>query len=129
MMTSPCGTCAVCRAGGSALCERKDPVKYDTNKPAVELIPFVALEKIGEVLAYGRIKYAAHNWRFGEGLAWSRLLGAALRHLFAWGRGEKVDPESGLSHLAHAACSILMLLSYENEGGGSDDRWQGREYK
>lgn len=106
-----------------------DPVKHDGDKSAVELIPFVALERIGEVLAYGASKYARNNWRVGNGLAWSRLLGAALRHLYAWGRGENIDPESGHSHLSHAAACVLFLLAYENEGGGTDDRWQNREYK
>jgi hypothetical protein len=61
-----------------------------------------------------------HNWR--KGMAWHRLFGAALRHLWAWYRGEKADPETGLSHLAHAACCVLFLLTYELKGLGTDDR-------
>jgi hypothetical protein len=41
---------------------------------------------------------------------------AALRHLIRWWRGEKIDPDSGLPHLAHAACSIFFLLEKELEG-------------
>lgn len=100
-----------------------EAVKADQEKSRVELIPFVALERIGEVLAYGAKKYSRDNWRQGSGLAWTRLLGAALRHLYAWGRGENADPETGYSHLAHAACCVVFLLAYENEGGGNDDRW------
>lgn len=101
-----------------------EPLKFDGGKPTPELLPFAALEQVSAVLAFGAAKYAPHNWRKGKGLAWSRLLGAALRHLLAWGRGEDNDAETGLSHLAHAACCILFLLSYVSEGGGTDDRWR-----
>ena len=96
--------------------------KHDSNKNRLELLPFEALEDIAEVLTFGAQKYDAHNWR--KGFAWSRLLGAALRHLFAWARGEDKDPESGLSHLAHAGCCILFLITHQAEGLGKDDRWK-----
>lgn len=104
-----------------------EPVKADTGKCALELLPFAAMEQVGQVLTFGAAKYAPHNWRFGRGLAWSRLLGAALRHLVAWGRGEDTDAETGYNHLAHAACCVLFLLSYTIEGGGTDDRWKVSE--
>jgi len=102
-------------------------VKQDDKKPTPELLPFAALVEVSEVLAYGARKYAPGNWR--KGLLWSRLLGAALRHLFAWGAGEAKDPETGRNHLAHAACCILFLLEYEQVGGYAhlDDRWKGRQ--
>lgn len=55
-------------------------------------------------------------------MAWSRMLGACLRHLFSWAKREEADPESGLSHLAHAACCVLFLIDYERRGAGQDDR-------
>ena len=59
---------------------------------------------------------------------WSRLLGAALRHLFAWGAGKGKDDETGRSHLAHAAACVLFLLDYEMTGGYDhlDDRKFGK---
>ena len=98
--------------------------KNDQAKPRPELLPFAALDEVSKVLAFGAQKYAPHNWRFGNGLAWSRLLGGALRHLFAWGRGENLDHETGFNHLAHAVCCLLFLLTYTIEGGGNDDRWE-----
>lgn len=97
-------------------------VKLDQGKPAVDLLPFLALAGVGEVLGYGAKKYAANNWR--KGLAWSRLSAAALRHLFAFMRGEDLDPESGLPHLDHALCCILFLSEFQKTGGGTDDRWR-----
>lgn len=99
-------------------------VKADAGKLPMELLPFLALDEVAAVLQFGAKKYAAHNWR--KGLHWSRLLGAAIRHLFLWGAGQQdTDAETGLSHLAHAACCVLFLLEYEKTGGGTDDRWKG----
>ena len=94
--------------------------KHDAGKPRLDLLPFDALEQVGAVLDYGAKKYAARNWE--KGLAWGRLLGAALRHLGAWARGANLDAESGLPHLAHAACCVLMLLASVTRGIGADDR-------
>lgn len=96
--------------------------KHDTGKTPFELLPAPALEAIAEVLAFGKNKYAAWNW--AKGFTWSRLIGAALRHLFAFARGEDRDPESGLSHLAHAGCCILFLITHERCKLGTDDRYK-----
>lgn len=95
-------------------------VKADAHKPRTDLLPFDALEGVAAVLNYGAKKYAERNWE--KGLAWGRLLGATLRHLFSWGLGENLDPESGLPHLDHAACSVLMLSATVRRGLGTDDR-------
>ena len=96
--------------------------KLDAGKTPLDLLPFESLLAVGEVLEFGKKKYAAHNWR--GGMAWSRLLGACLRHLFAWARGQDADPETGHSHLAHAACCVLFLLSYTITKSGTDDRYK-----
>lgn len=95
-------------------------VKFDEGKLPHELLPVDALEAISRVLAYGATKYAPRNWE--KGMAWSRVYGACLRHLFAWWRGEDNDPETGLPHLSHAACCILFALAYHLRGAGVDDR-------
>jgi len=99
-------------------------IKHDAGKPALHLLPFDALVEVSRVLAHGAGKYSAHNWR--GGMAWSRLLRAALGHLFAWAGGQDLDPESGLSHLAHAVCCVLFLISYAETSGGEDDRYKGQ---
>jgi hypothetical protein len=40
----------------------------------------------------------------------------------AWYSGEDFDPESGLSHLAHAACNLMMLQEFEYTKPLLDDR-------
>lgn len=95
-------------------------LKLDSDKVPLELLPFESLIEVGKVLAFGAQKYGRYNWR--QGMEWTRLVGAILRHLSAWMLGEDKDPESGLSHLAHAGCGILFLLAYELKTIGTDDR-------
>jgi hypothetical protein len=98
-------------------------IKHDESKSRLDLVPPLALEAVGHVLGYGATKYDAHNWM--KGMAWGRMLGAGLRHTFAFIRGQNRDPESGLPHLAHAACCLLMALEYYIRGIGKDDRFHG----
>ena len=123
------GCCNVVEPNSSHVCTKlvvegfKSPVggiKHDTSKVQVELLPPASLEEIAKVLTFGAKKYASWNW--SKGIAYSRLLGAALRHLFAWARGEDKDPESGLSHLAHAGCCIVFLIWMEKFRPDLDDR-------
>lgn len=44
--------------------------------------------------------------------------------MWSWVAGERCDPETGESHLAHAACCLLFLLVHEIQGLGEDDRHQ-----
>lgn len=88
--------------------------KYDTGKPDYTLLPWDAVEEIVKVLDFGARKYARDNWKHVDG-AETRYLAAALRHITAHARGEKDDPETGLSHMAHAGCCILFLLALEKK--------------
>lgn len=97
-------------------------LKFDSNKPRMDLLSVPALTATAEVLSFGAKKYASHNWR--KGFEWSRLYGAALRHLTSHMNGEDLDPESGLSHLAHASCMIQFLLEHEINKLGVDDRYK-----
>lgn len=87
-------------------------IRYDTGKADWSLMPFEAVEEINKVLEFGAAKYSAHNWKTGEGFKYTRVLNSLLRHVFAFMRGEDNDPESGLSHMAHAGCNVLFILYY-----------------
>jgi hypothetical protein len=100
-------------------------IKNDQDKPRLELLSTAALLEISKVLAFGAKKYSAHNWR--GGFDWSRLYGAALRHLLAHMDGEDKDSETGLSHLAHLGCCVMFLLEHEVKGLGHDDRYKAKE--
>jgi len=86
--------------------------KYDSGKARFDLVPLRAVLKIAEVLTFGAEKYGANNWQNVTPFE-GRYFAALLRHLTAWRAGELVDPETGLSHLAHAGCCLLFLLSGE----------------
>ena len=95
------------------------------SKPRLDLLPLAAIEAIAEVLTFGAAKYDDNNW--ARGARWGRYFSALLRHLFAWWRGEDLDRETGLSHLAHAGCCLVFLMEYQRNGWGSDDRFRGAD--
>lgn len=126
--------CNVCLDLGCVLCGRPDKgvgagmsvgvgggMKYDDGKPRMDLLLSGcpnALEQVSQILTFGAQKYAAHSWQTvpqGE----DRYLAALLRHLTAHSKGEKNDPESGMSHLAHAACNALFILELEARKNGN----------
>jgi hypothetical protein len=94
--------------------------KFDDEKLRMDLLPMRPIEDIAAVLTYGAKKYKPNNWR--KGMRWGKAFAAALRHLWAWWKGEDNDKESGLSHLAHAATEILFLLEYGRTHKELDDR-------
>jgi len=97
-------------------------IKYDQGKPPMSLVSNEFLVQVAKVLEFGKKKYSAHNWR--EGFTWDRPLDAALRHIHAFADGEDKDPESGLSHLAHAACCLMFLIEFEKTHPHLDNRYK-----
>lgn len=87
----------------------------------MEILSPWALEEIAKALDFGKQKYG--EWNYRGGFKWCRLTGSLLRHVYAWLKREDKDPETGLSHLAHAGANILMLLDHEILGLGEDNRW------
>ena len=89
-------------------------IKYDSEKPKMNLLPPKAIVEISKVLTFGAEKYDAENWRKLDDLQ-NRYTAGALRHIFAHMDGEELDPETNLSHLAHAMCCLLFKLEIELE--------------
>lgn len=102
---------------------KKEPAKkFDAGKPPISLIPRAALEAEAAVLAHGRKKYGAHNWR--KGMSFSRLYDGVLRHIIAVMEGEDLDPETGLPHEAHARCGLGFLIELKQTHPELDDRYK-----
>jgi len=97
--------------------------KFDEGKPRVSLVVSKAWLEVAKVGTFGAEKYGDHNFR--KGMKWSRLIDAAFRHMILYVSGERIDKESGCSHLAHIAWNILALLEFEIEGIGEDDLFKG----
>jgi hypothetical protein len=98
----------------------RDGIKHDAGKLRMDLVPPSALEALAEVLTYGASKYQPNTWQH---VASERYHAALLRHLCAWMRGERVDPESGISHLRHVLCNAAFLVDQEERPEFVMPRW------
>ncbi len=91
--------------------------KLDSGKNRLGLVHSdfsLAMEQIGRVATHGSDKYTAHGW-LSVPNAFDRYTDAMYRHLNAFHRGELIDKDSGLSHLAHAAWGALALLELSEQ--------------
>lgn len=89
--------------------------------PLLSVIPGPPLVQVGEVMRLGRSKYGPYNWR-DQDVTVSTYLDAAMRHLMSYWDGETIDPESGQTHLAHAAASLFVIMDALATGHATDDR-------
>lgn len=92
--------------------------KNDAGKVRADLTKPLAEREVWAVKTFGAIAYGDDNWKNVEPFV-SRYMGALKRHINAFERGERFDPESGLHTLAHAQACIDFLLS--------DELGEGRE--
>jgi hypothetical protein len=104
-------------------------LKYDTGKLRWDLLPMECVEDVVKILSFGSAKYGDSNWQNVTPFE-DRYFAALMRHLVAFRKGEKIDPESGLSHLAHAMCNVIFLSWNEkhkldgNKGQSTEERIQ-----
>lgn len=122
--------------GGSDILN-KAGAKLDTGKVRIELFPAEALLGPSRVLTFGASKYSDRNWELG--IAWGRVFGALMRHMWAWWQGKgptsksflfgELDGETNFSHLWHAGCCIAFLIAYEERNMYQfDDRPKAHGY-
>jgi hypothetical protein len=90
-------------------------------KTPLGLIPPFAMEQTALAHKHGAEKYGPFNWR-DTGVCASTYINAMMRHINAFRDGENLDPESGISHLAHIACSCNILLDADYCDTLQDDR-------
>ena len=88
-------------------------IKYDAgkapiNRGALSYFPR-AIELVAAISAFGATKYAWRGWEgVDDGI--NRYSDAMVRHLVAEGKGEVLDPDSGLLHAGHVAWGALARL-------------------
>ncbi len=109
---------------------KDEGIKFDAGKAPYELLAPELMEAVSRILGFGAAKYGSRNWE--KGMAWGRVFGALMRHLWAWWGGQgpttksflfsDLDAETGFSHLWHAGCCIMFLIAYEERQIGTDDR-------
>lgn len=95
--------------------------QYGLAKPGLSKVPPLPLLAIGQVMAVGASKYGPVNWRKNP-VSSSTYYDAAMRHLMAWWDGQDLDLETGISHLAHAAANLCILLDADSGPWLLDDR-------
>lgn len=86
--------------------------KFDGGKLEYGLIPPLALKEMVKVLTFGAEKYERDNWKYVPDSK-RRYFDALQRHMWAWKEGEIIDSESGIHHLAHAACCLFFLYEHD----------------
>ena len=94
--------------------------KKNEGKLEWSLIDMPSFEELVRVLEFGKQKYSRDNWK--KGRPWLEIYDATLRHLVSWREGEDIDPESGLSHLAHAQANLMFLIYFKNNLQQLDNR-------
>jgi hypothetical protein len=104
-------------------------MKQIEGKVRYDLIPAESMELFARAMEYGARQHVQDDWREGKGMPWSWLLGAVLRHTWAVLRGEDLDRDSRLPHMAHVMASAAMLLYYWSypKRYDKDDRFQSAD--
>lgn len=97
-----------------------DRLRKDDGKSRLDLLPPEAVDALGHLYRRGAEKYAPRGWE--EGMSWGRCLGALLRHVFKWMRGEDFDEETGAHHMVAVAWNAFALYTYHIRKKGTDDR-------
>jgi len=88
--------------------------KSDEGKIMPSLIEPAYIIGTAKILTFGAIKYEKDNWKKCENR--QRYEDALLRHLLDYLSGNKIDEESGQSHLYHASCNLMFLDFMDREG-------------
>ena len=87
--------------------------KDDDGKLKPTLIDSLFLSAFASVLTKGAKKYGKDNWKECDDL--DRYKDALERHWLLYKTGQKNDRETGISHLAHIACSAMFLFYFDME--------------
>ena len=92
---------------------------YNAQKLLAPLWP-IWFDEAVEVFVYGTHKYKMWNWLKGQ--PWSVPLASAIRHAKAdLIDGDLIDNESGLSHVGHFTCNVIMLAQFSKSYKAGND--------
>lgn len=103
-------------------CERVDPregMKNDflDDKPRWDLLPLPEIEDLVKVYTAGAKKYAPNNWQKLDN-GYQRYKAALFRHLLAYEKGERIDPDTKCMHLAQVVWNAVAMLWFDKNGKG-----------
>jgi hypothetical protein len=120
--------------------EKKQGLRFNSNKIRMDLVPYSAIEGIAKVLTYGANKYTIkdeegniitkgdNNWKLG--MPWLDVYASLDRHLGAWLKGEDYD-ESGELHIDHVLTNAAFIKEYMSiyPEGDNRDHWYNKPIK
>jgi len=81
----------------------------DDNKPKLSLLPVLSLLRIGMLYTRGAKKYDSWNW--AKGMPYSEFMNSAMRHLFAFLRGDTDE-----DHLSAICFNIMSIIHFQELG-------------
>lgn len=82
-----------------------------------DLLPMEEIEDIVKVYHAGAKKYGPNNWQNLDN-GFERYRAATFRHMMAYLKGERMDKETNVHHLAAAAWNVITMLWYDKHGKG-----------
>lgn len=102
----------------------KDPIENKSVKNDIiddklrwDLLPMEEIEDIVKVYHAGAKKYGPNTWQNLDN-GFERYRAAMFRHLMEYMKGERVDKETNVHHLAAAAWNVITMLWYDKHGKG-----------
>ena len=87
---------------------RAEGIKHDSDKTRYDLIDWPFVEGMANVMTANVGKHEDDTWKSIEPFR-QKHFSALMRHVVKWMCGEKLDAETGMSHLYHAACRLMFL--------------------
>jgi len=76
------------------------------DKPRPDLVSPFAMERLGEWLRLGAVKYRERNWE--QGIPVSRCVASLARHLMKYQQGCRDE-----DHMAAVMCNAMFILHFE----------------
>lgn len=92
--------------------ENNQTFKSDENKVPLQLVDPYFIEEVAKVLKFGADKYEPNSWKKIDNPIY-RTQGSVMRHFNEYLKGNTIDPESSLPHLAHCASQLMILMWHE----------------
>ena len=103
-----------------------------TGKSPMSVVSGPVMQEVALGMLEGARKYGRHNYRVA-GVRASIYYDATMRHLMQWWEGEDTDPDSGLSHITKAICSLVVLrdsmvrdMMHDDRPPPTDAEWMRR---
>lgn len=95
--------------------------RFGIRKVSMSVVPVTVLSEVAVGMTEGAVKYTPYNWR-EAGVRASVYYDATMRHLMRWWEKEDIDPDSSVSHITKAICSLMVLRDGMIQGVMTDDR-------